>query len=226
MRRSAGKPKTGRTPKKQSAPPAKRSRKQAALEEEIDSGDSGDDEAAQHAAALAAEPDDEAEAETAQERRVRLAREMIGKMDDAARRRQDAETDEAEDVVAQSLEEDALRKAGRFRVEIGAALRGHSVPREAVRTLRGPRLSPTCVALVPDESAAFCGCKDGSISRWDLGSGQRTLIPSGRGGEGRPGHKRDVLSATVSPDGRLLVTGSRDQTILMWDIRTLQVRVG
>ena len=229
MRRSAGKAKTGRSPKKAAGPsagkaPAKRSRKQAALEEEIDSGDSGDEEAAVHAAALADEKDDEADTETAQERRVRLAREMLGAMDDAARRRQDEGGDgDGDDDVAASLEEDALRKAGRYRVQIAGALRGQSVPSASIRVLRGPKQSPTCVALMPDETAAFCCCKDGTILRWDLGSGKRTLIPSARGQEGAQGHTRDVLSAAVSADGRMLMTGSRDQTVLFWDLRRMEV---
>jgi ribosomal RNA-processing protein 9 len=74
---------------------------------------------------------------------------------------------------------------------------------------------------MPDDSAAFCGCKDGTIYRWDLGSGSRTVIPSGRGGGS--GHLRDVLSATISPDGRILMTGSRDQTVKLWDLRSLEV---
>ena len=182
------------------------------MEEDIDSGDSGDEEAAVHAAQMADDPEDEEETETAQERRVRLAREMLGAMDDAARRRQADNGDAGEgDEVAADLEEEALRKAGRWRVEVAASLRGQQVTPDQIRVFRGPRLSPTCVALTPDESTVFCGCKDGTICRWDLESGTRTIIPSGRAGGS--GHQRDVLSATVSGDGRILMTGSRDQVV-------------
>ena len=161
--------------------PAAQSRRDG--DDEVDSGeDSGDEEAAQHAR-LMAEEDDEAEkeaAEPAAERRVRLAKEMIAAMDAAHSRDGQKEAGPSGDVVAEALEEDALRRAGRWRHRAAASLRGASIAPEDIRRLRGPRLSPTCVAIAPDESFVVCGCKDGALVRWSLPSGKATKLRGGR----------------------------------------------
>ncbi len=39
---------------------------------------------------------------------------------------------------------------------------------------------------------------------------------------GLAGHEQAILCATISPDGRWLATGSRDQTVLLWDLEAAQ----
>ena len=87
-----------------------------------------------------------------------------------------------------------------------------------MRVLRGPKLSATCVALAPDESASYCGAKGGSLWRWDLATGARSQLktPTGNGGS-----NRDVLAVACSPDGRLLASGGRSAAVVIWDCRTL-----
>ena len=175
------------TPTQPSGNGVKRSR-QAALDEELDSGDSGDEEAAQHAAMLAGEAEDDEELkESAEERRVRLAKEMIAAMDAAAARRREGAADVSgvargahADEIAQELEEDAMRRAGQYRFLAAEQLRGVQLDPSASRVFRGPRLSATSVAVAPDESFVVCGCKDGALVRWDLQSGARTKLLGGR----------------------------------------------
>ena len=169
---------------------SKRSRQRSdALNEELDSGDSGDEEAAQHAALLAGEADEDEEVpESAEERRVRLAKEMIAAMDAAATRRREGGADASgvargahADEVTQELEEDALRRSGQFRCLAASQLRGAHLDPSEMRVLRGPRLSATSVAISPDESFVVCGCKDGGLVRWDVATGQRIKLSGGRG---------------------------------------------
>ena len=216
------------TSKSASSGRSKRSR--AALDEELDSGDSGDEEAAQHAALLADEAENDAVEEPAEERRVRLAKEMIAAMDAAAARRRDGGADASgvvrgahADAVAEELEEDALRRAGQWRCLVASKLRATEVDYAQTRVFRGPRLSATCVAIAPDESFVACGCKDGAILTWDTATGARTKLTSGRGtlhdaihADGRgvqSGHHSDVLSVAISADSRLIVSGGRDSAV-------------
>lgn len=194
---------------------AKVNGKRAALAEELDSGGSSDED---ETPTTSVDADPEA-SETADERRVRLAKELLAGMD-AAVQASRGDYDGDEDAVAEQLEEDALRASGQWRAQVADGLRGVTIAPDAVRMMRGPRLSATCVALTADESTSYCGSKDGGITRWDLASGARTkLDTSGAGGGG----KRDVLAVACSPDGRLLASAGRRQSVVLWDTRTMAV---
>ena len=180
-------------------------------DEDIDSNeDSGDEEAAQHAQFLADE-DAKATAEPAAERRVRLAKEMIAAMDTAAERRANASADSSgvargaqADAVAEALEEDAMRRSGQWRQRMASSLRGASFQPGDVRSLRGARLSSTCVSIAPDESFAVCGCKDGAIVKWDLATGTSSKM---RGGRGDAFYAHEAGDELVDADDPGLVVG-------------------
>lgn len=69
-----------------------------------------------------------------------------------------------------------------------------------------------CIALHPNGTLLAAGSDDGSISLWDIASGESidTLYA----------HVSDVLSVAFSPDGHLLVSGSDDKTVCLWDVPT------
>ena len=184
--------------------------------DEVDSGDSDEDEAAAHAALLSKnEEDDALAAEPAEERRVRLAKEMLAAMDEAQSRRIDgmsagrdgvARGAHEADAVAEALEEDALRRAGQWRNLVASKLRGlDQLSLDGLRKLRGPRRSPTCVAVAPDESFADCGFKDGSIVRWELPSGRSVKLAGGRSqalyGEAAMELQQQAAKAAAGEDG-------------------------
>jgi WD40 repeat protein len=66
------------------------------------------------------------------------------------------------------------------------------------------------IALSPDEKTLAAA--DGKAIRlWELASGKE---------RGRfMGHRKQILSLTFSPDGRLLASGSQDHTILVWALQ-------
>jgi hypothetical protein len=88
----------------------------------------------------------------------------------------------------------------------------------AVRqVLRGPTKPINCVAVAPDGKTvaavggSFAEPSVGEVTLWELPIGkERTTLP---------GHKAVVLSCAFTPDGKMLATASRDQTVGLWDVR-------
>ena len=65
--------------------------------------------------------------------------------------------------------------------QVANGLKGRQIPASTVRHMRGHKLTPTCVALSPDDASAFSGSKDNSIVRWDVETGKRfTMLPQWR----------------------------------------------
>src|SRR5262249_25523615 len=79
------------------------------------------------------------------------------------------------------------------------------------------------VALSPDPSTPLLvtGGSRGVVRVWNVQTGER-LFP-------RPEHKvkaahaDDVWAVSFSPDGRLFATGSRDETVKIWDANRFEV---
>lgn len=147
--------------------------------------------------------------ESADEKRVRLAREYLNRVEKEA-----AEDSEEEGVDAR-LEADALRMAGKTYASIAEKLQ----PCEASESLKGHRFTVTCVAISNDEQTAFSGSKDSTVIRWDLET--NTALHKFKGDKsGKKGHKGHVLAVAVSSDDRLLASGGQDKEIRIWDLRT------
>jgi WD40 repeat protein len=91
-----------------------------------------------------------------------------------------------------------------------------------VRTLSGHGWDVTSVAFSPDGrllASGSCGkagfffpCVQGEIKLWDVASGREVRTLSG--------HTNWVTSVAFSPDGRLLASGSDDNTIKLWEVAT------
>jgi WD40 repeat protein len=64
------------------------------------------------------------------------------------------------------------------------------------------------VALSPDGSTLAAADSDGTVSLWDLATGQATATLFG--------HTEHVWSVAFSPDGHTLAAGSMDGTVRLW----------
>ncbi|XP_066503743.1 WD repeat-containing protein 18 [Hoplias malabaricus] len=82
------------------------------------------------------------------------------------------------------------------------------------------------VTLDPCEYFMFCGGSDGSIFQVSLCSTalsrDKTFQSDSEGNQVFKGHRNLVTCLSVSMDGTLLLSGSHDETVRMWDVQSKQ----
>ncbi len=90
-------------------------------------------------------------------------------------------------------------------------------------TFRAPGTSFTKSMYSPNGKLLASGCRDGSVRLWNATAEQKGL--GGKIGQFMPTlilnkHKDEISALAFSPDGRMLLTGSRDGTIRAWETAT------
>ncbi|KAJ1727897.1 pre-rRNA processing protein [Coemansia biformis] len=176
----------------------------------------------------ASSSDEDALLESAAEKRLRLAKEYIGKVK-ASTEVDSGEYDAAQidrDLIAERLMTDAKERSGRWSRRIAASFAYPVEEAKAVRVLRdGHRLPVTSVAVTPDGRFVYSGSKDGSLIKWQRDSGAKLKVFYGQNrGKKRQapnyrlGHCDHILAIAVSSDSRFVATGGRDRRIHIWSV--------
>ncbi|CAN6477433.1 unnamed protein product [Victoria cruziana] len=183
--------------------------------------------------------------ETADEKRVRVARAYLEKIK-AITRREEEEGREYEDedeakveeerkgmrdsLIADFLLQEQLEESGRLRRQLASRVQKPVTP-EAFRLLVKHRKAVTTVSLSDDDAKGFSASKDGTIFQWDVESGKtekfswpnlEILSSHGARKPENPSVKwsNHILALAVSSDGRYLATGGLDRHVHLWDVRT------
>ncbi|XP_037092706.1 LOW QUALITY PROTEIN: U3 small nucleolar RNA-interacting protein 2-like, partial [Pollicipes pollicipes] len=202
------------------APAAKRARLVEEEDEEIDSDELEDEPVA------AEEPElSETELETAQEKRLRLAKLYLEEIERQERGRAESEAAErAGRSVSERLRQDVLERAGRLQRPLADAVR-RPQPAE-VRRLRCRQLQlpVTCALLSPDDRHLYTGSKDCALIKWCLETCRRVqVVPGGRKGteDKHQGHTTHIMSMAISSDNKYLVSGDMSHLIQLWEPATL-----
>src|SRR5262249_13819249 len=80
---------------------------------------------------------------------------------------------------------------------------------------------PHCfsAALSPDGKTLAAGGADGTIRLWEVATGKvRHQFRGHQGGGGFPGYSQGVGTLAWSSDGKLLISGGADTTVLVWAV--------
>ena len=86
------------------------------------------------------------------------------------------------------------------------------------QTMQGHTESIKCVVHLTDGQQIITCSWDGSLRRWDLGSGTQI------GDDWRDeGNNTGVLTMALSPNSKTFASGSEDGTVKLWDVKTGEV---
>uniref|UniRef100_A0A6A7G2W5 U3 small nucleolar RNA-interacting protein 2 isoform X2 n=2 Tax=Hirondellea gigas TaxID=1518452 RepID=A0A6A7G2W5_9CRUS len=175
--------------------------------------------------------------ETPDERRIRLAKEYIQKLesehkpptdgtesaDDDDDDDDESDVDLVDDIIHARLQQDVLKKRGKHFRQIADEVKNEigDVSLLKFETLRGHRLSVTCLILSVDQSVVYSGSKDGSIIEWDVKTCKKLHhFHCARKRENVEGHRDQVFALAVSSDGQYLASGGREHFVFLWDTKT------
>ncbi|KAI8149839.1 WD40-repeat-containing domain protein [Fennellomyces sp. T-0311] len=101
---------------------------------------------------------------------------------------------------------------------------------QALERLEGHKDSVYSVAFMPDGRQLVSGSLDKTLKLWELGTSEGRGYGIERDRSKGPckmtftGHKDFVLSVACTPDGRWIVSGSKDRGVQFWDPRTGQTQ--
>lgn len=176
--------------------------------------------------------EDEADVETADEKRRRLAKQYLANIQNE---KDDSDDNEMEDndqyneFISERLKQERLSAAGRLYRSYADSFQSLSAENFTHRHYSGHRNSITTLALSSDSTFVVTGGKDNAVVLFDLESGKKSYLKkswSKRQNEDVNMHQGEVLAVAISSDGRYVASSGRDSVIRVYDkrIRTNEVK--
>jgi ribosomal RNA-processing protein 9 len=153
------------------------------------------------------------------EKRIRLAAEYLETLNNIVREDEklDEELDER-DKIHDLLDEERKKNKQGFRYDINAHLAQrisqHGIDLKSISSF--PRLHKnvvTCVSLTSDDSSLYSCSRDGSLIHWDVETRKKKSKIAK--------DTNQLLSVSVSDDGKFVATGGKDSLIRIYDGQTL-----
>eukprot|EP00730_Choanoeca_flexa_P016448 TRINITY_DN7770_c0_g1_i2.p1 TRINITY_DN7770_c0_g1~~TRINITY_DN7770_c0_g1_i2.p1 ORF type:complete len:498 (+),score=92.46 TRINITY_DN7770_c0_g1_i2:96-1589(+) len=169
-------------------------------------------------ATMYSESEEEEVQETAAEKRLRMAKELVARLE--AEEAELAEDEELSgDMVAQRLRENMQEQRGVLRRNLAENLFGHVIADDGIITTAGHRLPLTCVALASDGDTFATGSKDGCLIKWNRHAGLKLhhWKRKSKSAPFQPGHVGAVLCVTISSDQQYMASGGADGLVHVWN---------
>ncbi|TMW68536.1 hypothetical protein Poli38472_006004 [Pythium oligandrum] len=200
-------------------------RKEDAILSDSDADDDDEGHAGRGGESSSDDEEEEMEArETAQEKRLRLAKEYLSKITEQEDDEEEDTTGVEERVTAR-LHQDALEAMGKLFKQVASKYEEFEFDTDSTRFLKGHKLPVTALCLSEDGKTAFSAAKDGTILRWDLATQTKTklLLPKDDISKATKDHERCVLALALNSDGKYLASGGYDKLLRVWDAEKNEV---
>lgn len=172
--------------------------------------------------------DVEANNESAEAKRFRLAKQYLHQMGNGAGKDDDSD-DQSTEAISNKLKTDRLRSKGALYEDLSSTFANFDIGSCNRKELSGHQGPLTCIALSKDEAHAYTGSKDNSVLQWDIETGakfelkqkwNRKTSPAGK-----QSHHGEILAVAVTHDGRYVASGGRDSIIRVFDARQQYAQV-
>lgn len=167
---------------------------------------------------------DEEELETAQEKKLKLAKKYLEEIEREEKERLEADQVE-DDVILNRLRDDVLLEAGRLRKLVAEHVKQIINPQDIkVVRCKNHNLAVTCVVISADSRYLFTASKDSSIVKWSFPEMKKLkLIPPKHKDKCNNNlHSSCILSLAVSHDNSYLASGDEGNIIRIWNGDTLE----
>lgn len=185
-------------------------------EEEIDSDDEEERTIASASRKFNFEDEEDGLTETAQDKRLRLAKKYLKGVEEAEREQAEDREDE-EDLdgnVSAALREDYLESIGKLYREVADSYRGFNLDRAVTLRHKQQNLSPTCLCLTEDDRFLYVANKNGIVVRWNVATGEKLAATKPQ--------RTAVHSLAISHDLRFLVVADGTSEIKVLNGETLE----
>jgi len=187
------------------------------------------------------EEDDEEdleEQETADQKRIRLAKELISKAKGFNKKEEEEEEDDffltggvqryddENDAVTRALQLDHKKKVEGVYVPIADNIKKSLEAKKYkidIFPLKGHTKCATAIELDSTGKFLFSISKDGSLIKWDINEQKKAVLNLGPYDKDTRPVVKELLCASISFDDKYLITGGSDKMVRLWDTRDLKL---
>lgn len=155
--------------------------------------------------------------ETAQEKKLRLAKIYLEEIEKEEKARLENEIDDS--VISKRLKEDYLKETGKLRLIVADKYKDVDNNIQVLKC-RQQRQSITCLCISSGDKYLFVGSKDAVVVKYSLLENKKVgIIPFVKCQDPNNivGHSKKILSLAISTDSKFLAIGDESKDIYIWD---------
>ncbi|KAK4871918.1 hypothetical protein RN001_016042 [Aquatica leii] len=171
----------------------------------------------------------EDENETAQEKKLRLAKIYLEEIEkEELARLEDKEFDSEQvngALISERLKIDYLKQTGRLKASVAHEYIGADTDNLKILKAKEHKSAITCICVSSNGNYLFSGSKNGSIVKWSLLEYKKVgSIPYKKKSDSKEvlGHSKEILSIALSADDNFLAVGDGTNIIQVWDPTNLK----